>query len=434
MPTHIPVKLGDILLSLSEIADIANPSLAFHQQRTAYIALSTARSAGTDDKSLEDIFTAALLHDIGALTLEDKITLHNSEAVETDSHCINGQFLLQSIPWFGNVPKIVRHHHTDWSRLNASINEPAVFAAQVIYLADHIERLIERNKYILHQKNDILDNVRKLSSDMFHPDVVKCFIEASMPDSFWLDIMSPGLNSLLMKFGTYKHIEIGMEDVSIISNLYKAIIDYKSPFTATHSSGVSACSEMLSKLCGFSDADILQMKIAGDLHDIGKMTILNSILEKPGKLNQEELEIMRSHTYYTYYILNTVNGMQQIAKWAAYHHEKLDGSGYPFAYTADQLDTGSRIVAVADIFTAVSEDRPYRPGMPKDSVYRLLKGKADSGQLDKKIIEALYDNYNEVYAYVRSKQSQGRTFYNTHIRSQSEVLFGSLIPGATGTF
>jgi len=110
------------------------------------------------------------------------------------------------------------------------------------------------------------------------------------------------------------------------------------------------------------------MEVAGNLHDLGKMVIPNSILNKPDKLNKEETAIMRQHTYFTYTVLNSIGGISQIAEWAAFHHERLDGSGYPFHLGADKLGIGSRIMAVADVFTAISEDRPYRKGMSQQEL------------------------------------------------------------------
>jgi len=153
------------------------------------------------------------------------------------------------------------------------------------------------------------------------------------------------------------------------------------------------------------------MRIAGNFHDIGKLIIPNSILEKPDKLTVDEFQIMRCHTYYTYYTLNSIGGLQRIAEWAAYHHEKLDGSGYPFHCTNEEIGTGSRIMAVADIFTAISEDRPYRKGMDEDEIHRILQKQADNNFLDKRIVALLFDNYEAIRLKVKEKQEEAFDFY-----------------------
>jgi HD-GYP domain-containing protein (c-di-GMP phosphodiesterase class II) len=154
------------------------------------------------------------------------------------------------------------------------------------------------------------------------------------------------------------------------------------------------------------------MGVAGNLHDLGKLAIPNSILEKPGGLNKEETAIMKSHTYYTYFVINTIGGgLKQIAEWAAYHHEKLDGSGYPFHCGADELSTGARILMVADIFTALAEDRPYRQGMTREGVGQILQQYADRSLLDGRMVHLVRENYGEIHAQMAEKQAIAREFY-----------------------
>ncbi|HEY5555999.1 HD-GYP domain-containing protein [Acetobacterium sp.] len=202
-----------------------------------------------------------------------------------------------------------------------------------------------------------------------------------------------------------------MEDISLISNLYRDLIDFKSRFTATHTSGVSECAVVLSELFGMAELDVKSMRIAGNFHDIGKLIIPNSILEKPEKLTVEEYGVIRCHTYYTYNTIYSIGGLQRIAEWAAYHHEKLDGSGYPFHCKAEEIGTGSRIITVADIFTAISEDRPYRKGMDKDAIHKILKSQTDKKLLDKRIVELLFDNYETISNQVKIEQAKALEFY-----------------------
>ena len=166
------------------------------------------------------------------------------------------------------------------------------------------------------------------------------------------------------------------------------------------------------------------MEVAGNLHDMGKLAIPNSILNKPGKLTREEMAIMKSHTYYTYYVINTIGGIQQIAEWAAYHHERLDGSGYPFHCTEAELSTGARIMMVADIFTALAEDRPYRKGMSKEGIIQIIKQFSDRRLLDDRISNLLFENYEEIFSYVAEKQAIAREFYENQFSDISGTGVG----------
>ena len=123
------------------------------------------------------------------------------------------------------------------------------------------------------------------------------------------------------------------------------IIDFRSAFTASHSIGVAESAQLLSKKLGFNKLEARMMYLAGLLHDIGKLSVPISILEKKGPLNNTEFNVIKKHTYYSYRIMSNIKGIESINQWASFHHEKLDGTGYPFAIKGSNLDLGSRIMA-----------------------------------------------------------------------------------------
>ncbi len=136
------------------------------------------------------------------------------------------------------------------------------------------------------------------------------------------------------------------------------------------------------------------------------MAVRKDILDKNGSLNQEEFNIVKSHTYYTYRLLQGIKGFEVINTWASLHHEKLDGSGYPFHLLGKNIPFGSRIMAVADIFTAISEIRPYRYAMSKEEVIDVIQSMTDNGLICKKVTKILFDNYNAVTRFVRMRKSR----------------------------
>ncbi len=428
MQRIVTVNLGNLVLSLSDAMDLASPLLSQHQQRTAFVVWEMGKAARLLEERLERTFIAALLHDIGAFSLEEKISLRNSEVEALEDHCIRGEALLDSVLWLKDTAKIVRFHHKEWREWSESIDEPTVLESQILCLADYLERQIDRNRYILHQHEDIISKISSCSGSLFHPQVVDLFCALSDREEFWLDMVSPRLYSLLLNNGPFRKTEIDLSDISSISELFRNIIDFRSRFTATHSSGVAAAASMLSRMFGLTEMETKLMEVAGNLHDIGKLAIPNSILDKPGKLTKEEMAVMKSHTYYTYSVINTIGGIKQIAEWAAYHHEKLDGSGYPFHCKADDLSTCSRIMMVADIYTALAEDRPYRKGMSKDGIIGILKQFSDRRLLDTKIITLLFDNYKEISTCVTERQAVTRDFYEKQF-----AFLNSLSPSPVST-
>ena len=411
MQRSITVNLGNLVLSLSDAMDLASPLLIQHQQRTAFVVWEMGKAARLTGERLEKIFIAALLHDIGAFSLEEKISLRNYEVENVEDHCIRGEILLSNIPWLKDSSKIIRFHYKEWQHWKESIENPLVLESQLLSFADYLERQIRRDQYILHQHEDIISKIESLPGSLFHPQVVDLFLAISNREEFWLDLVSPRLYSLLLNEGPFRKIDIDLSDISLISELFRNIIDFRSRFTSTHSSGVAASASMLSRIIGLTEAEIKLMEVAGNLHDIGKLAIRNSILGKPGKLTKEEMAVMKSHTYYTYFVIDSIGGLRQIAEWAAYHHERLDGSGYPFHCTAAELSTGARIMMVADIFTALAEDRPYRKGMTKEGIVQIIKQFSDRRLLDVRIVNLLFENYEEIFSYVSEKQAIAREFY-----------------------
>ena len=405
------VNLGNLLLSFSDAIDLANQSISAHQMRTAFIALQMAKGAKLSQNVDEKIFMGALLHDAGALTTEDKIRLHSFEEINTENHCIIGASLFKSSSFLEPSSRMVRFHHKPWNNWKTSIDSPDVFESQVLYLADHLERLINRNKYILHQHEELTTKITSMAGSEIHSDIVDLFVEISNREDFWLDLVSPRLYSILLHFGPLRRVDIGIDQTFSIATFFRNLIDFKSHFTATHSTGVAECASILSKIFGLTTNEIFLVTLAGYFHDVGKLAVPNAILEKPDKLTKEEFAVIKKHTYFTYMVLNSIGGLDHIPEWAAFHHEKLDGSGYPFHVNSEKLETASRIMAVADIFTALAEDRPYRSGMQRDAIERILENLAKNNGIDKKIVDLLLENYEEVLIHVKEKQSIANAEY-----------------------
>ena len=184
MNWHITVNLGNLLLSLSDAMDLADPALIQHQQRTAFASWKIAETARLPVERLEKLFTAALLHDIGALSVEEKISLRNFKIKRIERHCIIGEILLDRVKLFEGVAKIVGCHHEPWRECKRPIESFPVLESQFLSLSDHLERLVDRETFILHQRDDIVSKIRALAGSQFHPDVVDAFLATSSREEF----------------------------------------------------------------------------------------------------------------------------------------------------------------------------------------------------------------------------------------------------------
>jgi HD-GYP domain-containing protein (c-di-GMP phosphodiesterase class II) len=411
MERGISVNLMSLLLSLSEALDLANLQHPRHHLRTAYIAMEIASAAGMPQHLTEQLFIAALLHDIGALTAENEAEFQKEEVMYHERHCLIGEAYIKRVPMFVPSAQIVKNHHTFWREWKESIDNPKVVQAQILLLADTLEKAIDYSKYILHQEQNLLSYMNSMSGTVLHPSIVDLLKSIATRESFWLDLVSPKVYSNLLNNGPFRGVVIDLNYLRPISELFRNLVDFRSQFTVVHSSGVAGCASALARLAGMTETEITLMEIAGNFHDLGKITVPNTLVNKTGQLTREEAAIMRSHTYYTYYILSTISGIQHIAEWAGYHHERLDGTGYPFRVDARQLSVGSRIMAVADTIAALTESRPYRGAMKRADVVSTLKEMGSKNYLDKNILRLVEENYEEVQDARTTQQFEVKKTY-----------------------
>ena len=156
-----------------------------------------------------------------------------------------------------------------------------------------------------------------------------------------------------------------------------------------------------------SERDCAKLKIAGYLHDLGKLAVPDTLLSKPDKLNTKEWQTIRAHPYHTQKILEPVKGLEDVTDWASNHHEYLNGNGYPFGNAAGKLSLGARIISVADIFTALAEDRPYRTGMNEEKIQKVFYKMLTNEMLDYRVVECLLDNFGSMNLIRQSAQELG---------------------------
>ncbi|AZR73977.1 phosphohydrolase [Anoxybacter fermentans] len=398
MIKELHVSLFDIIICLSDALDLISPAVINHHKRVAYIALNIAAEMGLSKEEQTGLIIAGILHDIGAFSLKERLSSLNFELDFPHQHAEKGYFLLKIFEPFARVAPLVRYHHVPWNNGEGSKfkGESVPLGSHILHLADRIDALINKQQEVLGQVKEICEKINQYSGELFIPDLVEVFNRLAEKEYFWLDAVSSSINQVLARKARFITVGLDLEELLNLTRLFSRIIDFRSRFTATHSSGVAATAEALAKIMGMSKRECMMMRIAGYLHDLGKLAVPAEILEKPGKLTGDEFNIIKGHTFYTYRILENVGGLEEINTWASFHHERLDGKGYPFHHKADDLSLGARIMAVADVFTAITEDRPYRKGMTKDKALHVLKKMVNNSALDPMIVSSLIKNYEEI--------------------------------------
>jgi putative nucleotidyltransferase with HDIG domain len=219
-----------------------------------------------------------------------------------------------------------------------------------------------------------INEVHRRAGTWFDPQLVSVFEALARDLSFWAVLEGADIEAQVFALEPAAHRSFVDDDLlDDIADGFAQVVDAKSPFTSGHSKRVALYSDMIAEELGM-EANRKRWLVRGALlHDIGKLGISNEILDKAGKLDEEEWQAMRNHPVLGQHILSRIDAFSGIATIAMNHHEKLNGKGYPNGIGADELDLETRIVTVADIFDALSADRPYRAAMPTSKALSIMR-------------------------------------------------------------
>ena len=214
----------------------------------------------------------------------------------------------------------------------------------------------------------------------FDPEIVDAFLSVVNDATLWDACGSPALDDTVAAAEPEgQAIAAEGKRLDDIAVAFAWVIDAKSPYTYHHSDRVAAFAVEIGKELGLGEEEIVRLRRAGLLHDIGKLSVPNKVLDKPGKLTPREWEVVKLHPYYTYQILERVPVFGELAFDASAHHERLDGRGYYRNLPAAQLSTAARILAAADQLDALSAERPYRGKLPREKVIAIMREEAGTG-------------------------------------------------------
>jgi putative nucleotidyltransferase with HDIG domain len=434
------LRKAEIVSALSFGLDLATGLPVGHSVRACLLGMRLAREIGLNDNAQSDLYYALLLKDAGCSSNASKL-LHvlgsddvkaKRDIKDTDwtrlswevldyalAHIAPGKPLLDRMRVWCQAPR----DRGQESRAAAKIRcERGANVARLIGLPDRTARgiasldehwdgrgepaglrkaeipilsrimLLSQTLEIFHQTcgaEAAINVARERSKRWFDPDLVKAAESLAQRNVLWNDLASEGAFSLAVELDTRQETLVaGESTLDAICLAFAEIVDAKSPFTYQHSNGVANAAVAIARTLNLRPEKVLFIRHAALLHDLGKLGVSNEILEKPGKLDENEWRSMRLHPFYTWKILNSISGFGELSEIAASHHEKLDGSGYFRGLHAAQLPLESRILVVADIFDALSAKRPYRDSLPLEKVFEIMRKDAPQ-KLDIGCIEAL---------------------------------------------
>ncbi len=288
-----------------------------------------------------------------------------------EARCHRGADIARLMGFSENVASSIQHLDEHWD----GRGKPEGVAARKIPTAAQIA--------LLAQVADVFNTasgpeaaaceIEARSGTWFAPDLVEVFMALAEWDGLWAPLASPQLQSHVLGLEPGSHIRTANEDdMDRIAQGFALVIDSKSPFTRGHSDRVALFSELIAEELGYTPERRRWLRRAALLHDIGKLAISNTILDKPDKLTDAEYTIVKTHPNHSAEIIKGVKAFADMADIAGHHHERLDGKGYPHGLKGDDITLDTRIVTAADVFDALTADRPYRKAMSPLAAFAIM--------------------------------------------------------------
>ena len=388
------VEMTKLLVSLSLSLDYVENEIIKtarnHGKRVAVLTNLMAKEAGYPQNVLYALTQSAVLHDCAlAEYLKDELSRENKSLDETNmyEHCVAGEKMMTKLPFYHLVRGTVLFHHerADGKGALGLTADMVPLYAQLIHAADMIDVGFSLDSMNQEKFEAIQIWINEERGRAISDESADLFIKAIDFDSL-MSITGENCRKVVRTMIPELSDDIPIEAMREIASFFAKITDYKSNFTWRHSIGIAEKAESMAQYYHYDKETCDKFYIAGALHDIGKLLISNDILEKPGKLSSTEYKEIQNHAMGTWRLLSSIGGLEDIASWASLHHEKLDGSGYPFGYSADQIGKNERLFACLDIYQALVEQRPYKAGLSHGEAMVILNKMGASGQLDPDIL------------------------------------------------
>ncbi|AIY88221.1 MULTISPECIES: HD domain-containing protein [unclassified Thermotoga] len=366
------------------------PSLGRHSFQVAFLSAQIAEKMNLDSNVS---FLSGLIHDLGLIlpyegkTLLDEIDdtfviVRDTPGKPLHLHSILGSFITDYVEKLKPISPIVLKHHFPASYLDKTEEN---LISNIVFISDQVSRYTMVNLDV--SPRDILIALEDMKS-FFFPEVFEACREVlNMEFVQWqLENILAGYDVTdLLNDHVRNCPDCDKKDLIQIGKIVSFIVDTKSEFTTSHTWRVAVFSKKMAEKAGRNSEDLF---IAGLYHDIGKISVSYKILEKPAKLSDEEYAIMKKHVYFSYLILLPYKDENWFLP-AVRHHERLDGYGYPFRLKGEEMTLEDKIIQVADVFSALLEERSYRPANTVEKALSMVREEVKKKKLSQEAFELL---------------------------------------------
>ncbi|MEG0274492.1 MAG: HD domain-containing protein [Longicatena sp.] len=366
-----------------------------HGYRVAYMAWKCALFEGNlQPEELRDFTITSFLHDIGAYKTDDIEKMVEFETQDIMKHSVYGYLFLKYLAPLKDYSRAILCHHMPYNKLK-NYNIPEWKYIQILFICDRFDILMTIYNDVQEAKNKLLEH----SETLFSLDMLDLFFQADVEHHFIEDVY---LKDIELDFSEISKILHSDEELRAYLDMITYSIDFRSEYMITHTMTTNRIALHIGKLMQVSTSELEKIDLGSIFHDLGKIGIPSEILDFPGKLDDEQMIIMRKHVDYTIEILDHLIE-EDIVQIAVRHHEKLNGTGYPLGLNENDLTMNERIVAVADIVSALYEQRSYKAALQKHEIVKILRSNVNHHELDSTIVETTIAHYDEIIAQVQKE-------------------------------
>jgi HD-GYP domain-containing protein (c-di-GMP phosphodiesterase class II) len=386
-------QFKDIIKALAFVIDLAEGYDAQHGYNVALAAVQLGAYVGLNMAQLRNLFYAGLLHDVGEVGFpketEDYDYFEWQFHPSIHQHPMIGELIVSHLPTLKASSKYIRWHHESWdgSGYPDRLKGDAIpIEAQIIGLCD----LVDVAGSVCKDTTELRNRLGPVMKQRFSPDLLEHFTRMVKESELWSaknfnrrswdELGIDALDIALL-------LDVEVDYFNVTLKTFANVIDAKHQYTKGHSLRVAALSRRIAEVMGFPDEEVGMIERSGFLHDAGKVGIQRCILDKPGPLTDLEYNRIKAHPGMSAALLKNVQCLADHAPLVRHHHERFDGQGYPDRLKGEEIPIGSRILAVADTYDAMTSDRAYRKGL-SDKIAREEIIKYSEKMYDPQVVEA----------------------------------------------
>ena len=395
------LDLTDTLYALSFALDTVQEEMGeisnHHGKNVAFISCIMGKYLNYDNPKLNDLVGLAILHD-NAFTEYVREEYNNGDLLDYDAlktklmeivrlregflkapmHCVVGEKNIRLIPFNTDVKNVILFHHENADgtgplrKTESETNE----LAQIIHIADLVDVFFDLKTMTEEEFKAAMEKIESYRGSLFSNKMVDTLLN-SLKYEHIKYLQEKGVIPFLKENVETEMVDYTDDEIENICLFFARIIDYKSSVTKKHSLDVALKCYEMATYYDFDNEKRIRLLFAGAMHDIGKLVINNDILEKPGKLTDEERMQMMKHVDETKRILSNIRGIDDIVQWASRHHERLDGSGYPLGLKGSEMCFEDKLLQAIDVYQALVEKRSYKEGYNHEDAISIMMSMKD---------------------------------------------------------